>query len=78
MISSSYNLMALTLERYMGIVHPMFHYSFVSKTKIILLAGAAWCLGPILNLCFFVPTSGVINDSCIVMAMYASISWKKM
>ena len=78
MVSSSYNMMALTLERYMGIVHPMFHHSFVSRTKIILLAGAAWWPGPILKLCFLVPTVGVINGRCIVMPKYASTSWKKI
>ena len=48
-VSSSYNLMALSLERYMGIVYPMFHLTTFFKSKIILLAGAAWCPGPMLK-----------------------------
>ena len=78
MVSSSYNLMLLSIERYMGIVYPMFHLNFFSRTKIILLAGAAWCPGPILKLCFLVPTSGVVNGRCVMMAIYASTLWKKM
>ena len=67
MVSSSYSLMALTLERYMGIVHPMFHHTSFSKTNVIFLACASWWPGPILMLCFMVPTSNVINGSCIII-----------
>jgi len=78
MLSSSYNLMALTVERYVGIVFPLFHHTFLSKTKILVLASAAWCPGPILMLCFLVPTSGVVDGRCKIMAIHASETWKKV
>ena len=78
MVSSSYNLMVLSLERYMGIVHTMFHRNFFSRTKIILLVGAAWCPGLTIKLFFLVLTSGVVNVRCVMMAIYVSTLWKKM
>ena len=77
MISSSYCLMVLTLERYVGVVHPLFHHTFLSKTKIFVFAGAAWWPGPILMLCFVIPTSGVIDGHCVVMDIYVNQTWKK-
>ena len=59
MVPSSYTLMALTLERYMGIVHPLRHHTSFTKINVFLLATTAWLSGPILMLCFIVPTSGV-------------------
>ena len=78
MVSSSYNLMGLTFERYLGIVHPLFHHTFSSRTKVLLLAGAAWCAGPVLKLCFLVPTSGIIDNYCHTMLIYATVSWQKV
>ena len=67
MVSSSYSLIAVTIERYIGIVHPIFHHTSFSKTNVIFLASASWWPGPILMLCFMVPTSNVINGSCIII-----------
>ena len=76
-ISSSYNLMVLTLERYVRFVHPFFHHKFLTKKKILAFAGAAWWPGPILMLCFVVPTSGVIDGNCVNMNIHISHIWKK-
>jgi 7 transmembrane receptor (rhodopsin family) len=32
--SSSYGIVALTLERYMGIVHPLWHKTFFTRPKV--------------------------------------------
>ncbi|KAI0242710.1 hypothetical protein LSAT2_011785, partial [Lamellibrachia satsuma] len=77
MISSSYNLMVLTLERCVRVVHPLFHHKFLSKAKILAFAAAAWWPGPILMLCFHVPTSGVIDGHCAFIHPYVNESWMK-
>ena len=69
MVSSSYSLMAMTLERYIGIVHPMFHHTSFSKTNFIFLACASWWPGPILMVCFMVPSYDVINCSCTMITI---------
>ena len=61
LVSSSYTLMALTFERYMSIVHPVFHHSMFSTAKVIALGGVAWCPGFVLNSFSIVPNSRVID-----------------
>ena len=78
MISSSYSLMAITIERYMGIVHPFLHHTSFSKRRVLLMASAAWWPGPILMLCFLVSTSGIINGRCYSMAIFVSSTWKNV
>ena len=68
--------MVLTLERCMRVVHPFFHHKFLSKKKILAFALAAWWPGPILRLCFHVPTSVVIDGNC-VFDPYVNETWKK-
>ena len=78
MISSSYSLMAITFERYLGIVHPLLHYTSFTKRHVVILAIAAWFPGLVLMLCFWVPTSVIVNGRCINMAMYGSVFWQKV
>ena len=76
MVSSSYSLIALTLERYMGIVYTLRHYTSFSKINVLLLATTAWLSGSILMLGYMVPTSGVIKSHCHYVAIFAIPSWK--
>ncbi|KAI0225443.1 Somatostatin receptor type 4 [Lamellibrachia satsuma] len=78
MMSSSYNMIALTLERYVGIVYPLRHRTSFSKIDVLLLATAAWLSGPILLTCFMFPTSGVINGRCHYVEIFTIPSWKKV
>ena len=78
LISSSYTLIVLTIERYIAIVYPLFHYSSCSKTSVLVLAIAAWFPGLIYMLGLLVPTSGVIDGRCYVMTLFASPAWKKV
>ena len=77
-ISSSYNLMAMTVERYIAIVHPIFYHTSFTTKRTILLACAAWLPGFILMLLTVVPTAGVIDGRCYVMAIFASVFWMKV
>ena len=77
-VSSSYSLMAITFERYLGIVHPLLHYTSFTKRHVVLLAIAAWSSGPILMLCFMVPTSVIVNGRCFSMAVYDSPLWQQV
>ena len=77
MISSSYTLILLTVERYIAIVYPIFHHTSFKRTTVLALAIAAWFPGFIYMLCFLVPTSGVTEGRCMIMEIFASASWKK-
>ena len=75
---SSYALIVLTIERYVAIVHPIFHHNSFSRIKVLLLAGSAWLPGLVVMLCVIVPTSGVIDGHCYVVAFFASATWQKV
>ena len=77
-ISSSYNLMAMTVERNIAIVHPIFYHTSFTTKRVMLLAGATWWPGFLLMLVTVVPTAGVIDGRCYVMAIFASVFWKKV
>ena len=76
--SSSYALIVLTIERYVAIVHPIFHHNSFSRIKLLLLAGSAWLAGLMAVLCVIVPTSGVIDGRCYVIALFCSATWQKV
>ena len=76
--SSSYALIVLTIERYVAIEHPVFHHNSFSRTKVLLFAGSAWLAGLMAIFCVIVPTSGVIDGRCYVVALFASATWQKV
>ena len=77
LISSSYSLMALTFERYVSIVHPILHREKVSTSKVIQLAGVAWCPGFVLTLIYTVSTYRVRDGRCIFGSNMFSDSGRK-
>ncbi|KAI0212288.1 hypothetical protein LSAT2_002765, partial [Lamellibrachia satsuma] len=78
LISSSYSLIMLTVERYVAVVHPIFHHNSVSKRTVLIMAAASWFPGLIIILAVVVPTSGVIDGRCYIMTLFASPWWQKL
>ena len=77
-ISSSYALIVLTVERYVAIVHPLYHHNAFSRKTVFVMAGSSWIPGIVVIMCFLVPTSGVVNGRCLVMSLFYSPFWKKV
>ena len=77
LISSSYSLMALTFERYVSIVHPILHREKVSTSKVIQLAGVAWCPGFLVTLIYTVSVYRVRDGRCIFGSNVFSDSGRK-
>ena len=77
-ISSSYALIVLTVERYVAIVHPIFHHNAFSRKKVFLMGASSWIPGIVVIMCFLVPTSGVVDGRCLVMSLFYSPFWKKV
>ena len=68
--SSSYNLVALTIERYFQIVHPILHKTSFTlvKSKIILLV--VWLFGILFQIAYGIPTSQVVETSCWIVSIW--------
>ena len=77
LISSSYSLMALTLERYMSIVHPITHFNWFSKRKVLVIAVVAWSPGFVLNSFFIILTSRVVDGRCKSVAFFVNDFWRR-
>ncbi|KAK2150665.1 hypothetical protein LSH36_396g03026 [Paralvinella palmiformis] len=61
-VSSTYNLIALTFERYLSIVHPVWHKTKLTKGKVVASMVLIWTFGIFLNLVYIVPTAGITAD----------------
>lgn len=73
MVTSTYNLAALTLERYAAIVYPIWHKNNFTKKKAYLLMALSWIFGPAFNMAYMIPTAGLQEDgSCTVYSIYPS------
>ena len=62
--TSTASLICVTLERYMGICHPLTHLKWGTKriTKIFIIA--TWIVGPIIGLYFIHSSTRVVNGIC--------------
>ena len=78
LISSSYSLVVLTVERYVAVVHPILHHNSFSKRTFLIMGAASWFPGLINILALLVPSSGVIDGRCYVMTLFARRWWQKL
>ena len=52
LISSTFNLLAVTLERYLGVVHPILHRVSFTTPKVVLSLVCVWLSGLVLQLSY--------------------------
>lgn len=64
-ISSIYNLIVLTFERYCKVVHPIFHHNNFNRRQAIIVTVVVWLIGPVYELSLEIPTAGVIDGVCV-------------
>ena len=72
MSSSTLNLMAISIERYVAIVHPVWYKVRFSKTKANVLVALTWVLGIFIQFAYIIPTSGLLRDRCLVVFFWPS------
>ena len=75
--SSTYNLIILTMERYLSIVHPIWHKTELTKKKVIVSIIFVWLFGNAYNAAFILPTSGLTADGyCRVLIFWPNRLWR--
>ena len=72
MVSSTYNLMAISVERYMAIVHPIWHMSNFTDSKTRFSIVIIWFFGVLYVGAIVIPTSGLVNGECLRAAFWPS------
>ena len=71
--SSTYNLVAMNVERYLKIVHPIGHKLYLTAVKARLIICLVWMVGPCLQLTV-VFTTRVKDDACFIFSFWPN-SW---
>ncbi|KAK2141605.1 hypothetical protein LSH36_1070g00029 [Paralvinella palmiformis] len=71
-VSSTYNLVCITMERYSGIVYPMRHSRTCSRFRSRFAIAFAWFIGPTYNLSYMAVSSPYKNGECTAYSDWPS------
>ncbi len=74
MLSSSLNLIAITLERYVAVVHPIAYKAAYSRPRVLASIAVIWILGPVFNMIYSGPATVVQNGGCNVFGNWPSLT----
>ena len=66
MLASTYNLIFLNIDRYIAIVHPMWHRSGYSLKNIMAMLMFPWLFGIAFNCGYMIPTSIMQDGRCYI------------
>ncbi|ELT92975.1 hypothetical protein CAPTEDRAFT_98913 [Capitella teleta] len=77
-VSSTYNLVAMTFERYVAIVYPLQHGRIVTKRKTYIAIALVWCVGPLWLTAYAVSSSTVKGGVCTVYSEWPSEFVRKL
>ena len=66
LVSSSYNLVAMTIERYLAVVYPIWHKVNMSRAKVIPSLVIVWFIGPLYQMAFKLPSTRIVDGKCIL------------
>ncbi len=78
-ISSTYNLIAMTLDGYVALVHPIVHRKSCSRNIVYVIMAAVWIFGTGHEACYTIPTSGLSESGkCIIYEIYPSAQIQRL
>ena len=69
-MSSTYNLVVLTIERYMKIVHPIYHKTSFTSLKSKLLILFVWLFGISFLTVYAVPSTRIVEGRCWIVSFW--------
>ena len=64
---SSYNLLALSIERYIAVLHPLYYRSHFTRNNEIMLGIVAWLVAPIAQVLFVVTRFTWLDGACVFL-----------
>ena len=76
-VSSTYNLVGLTYERYFAIVRPLRHSRTFTRPRIYVSFALAWLVGLGFNAAYMIPSSEMQGEECTVFTVWPSETWQK-
>ncbi len=72
LISSTYNLVALTLERYTEVVHPIWHRNNLNGKKVLISVICIWVVSLVIQGIPLFATTRIINKKCVTYTVWPS------
>ncbi len=69
-LASTYNLVGLTIDRYLAVVHVMWHKHFMSEQKVLVCLVLCWLFGMVFYVPFGVLTSSHIDTYCQIWHIF--------
>ena len=72
MLSSTYNLIAISFERYLAVVHPIWHKVYFTNSKANIIAICIWFFGVSFTASLMIPTTGAVHGVCIMSGFWPS------
>ena len=78
LLSSTYNLVAISVERYFAIVHPLWHKVSFTPRKVTMSITTIWLSGIIYMALVVGITSTVVNGKCRPVSNWSSQGVQKM
>ena len=62
---STWNLVAISIERYMAILHPIWYRTSFTRKKAIMLGASLWSIAPTLQIVYMASQTSYLKDKCI-------------
>ena len=78
LMSSAYNVVTITLERYIAIIAPIWHNVSLSRKKLYGVLSVVWLIGPVFYSMYSIPTSRVQDGICQLLAFWPNNSIQVM
>lgn len=75
MMASSYNLVGITLERYLMIVHPIYHRTHMTKRWVITMCVIPWLVAVVYSYWSIFVSSGLVGTTCASYALWPNSRW---
>ena len=78
LVSSSYNLVGVTFERYLSVVHPIWHLNNMTKKRAYISIFFIWISGFGMQLPVKYFTSEIINGACSYMSEWPNVTARRV
>lgn len=78
LMTSTYNLLSITLERYLMVLHPIYYKTTFTRKKAIILIVCLWCVCPAYHLLSAGLTAEITDNICIIYSRWPSVTLSKI
>ncbi len=70
--ASTYNLLNITIERYLETVYPLRHKSILTRSRVKVMIAFPWIVPMVIQCLYKIPTTNIINGQCKLLSTWPS------